>query len=145
MKKSILTVALLLSMLSACGRDGIGEEAAGDLRPQVAAVREAVAAGDRQTAAQGLVLVQATAVQLKEDGKLDDAAFQRIIETVNGVADLLSTVPVLAPSQAPLQVPVDQLNGTVQQAPAGAQGGRDGDRGAKGKDGERGKKGDKGD
>lgn len=137
-----MAVALVLLTLSACGQDGIGEEAAADLKPQVAAVREAVAAGDRQTAAQGLVLIQTTAVQLKEEGKLDEAAFQRIVNSVNDVADLLSTVPVQAPTQPPLQVPLDQLNGSIQQAPSGAQGGKDGEKGAKGKDGERGNRGD---
>ena len=132
----MLAVALLIATLTACGRQGIGEEAAAELQPQVDAVREAVEAGDRQTAAQGLVLVQTTAVQLKEDGKLDEAAFQRIVDSANDVADLLSTV------QAPLQVPIDQLNGSVQQGPQGDQGGQQGKKGEKGKDGERGQKGD---
>jgi hypothetical protein len=111
----------------------------------VAAVREAVAAGDRQTAAQGLVLIQTTAVQLKEEGKLDEAAFQRIVTSVNDVADLLSTVPVQAPTHPPLQVPLDQLNGSIQQAPSGARGGQEGKKGEKGKSGEKGNRGDESD
>lgn len=145
MRRLLVFVALLLSTLPACGQDGIGEEAAASLKPQVAAIREAVAAGDRQTAAQGLALLQTTVVQMNQDGKLEDAAAQRIIDSVDDVAALLSTIQEPEPSQAPLQVPIDQLNGPVQQAPAGAQGGQDGKKGEKGKDGERGKKGDEDD
>jgi len=137
--KAALAVVLLLLTLSACGQDGVGDEASAELQPQVAAVREAVAAGDRQAAAQGLALVKATVAQLNQDGKLEEAAAQSVIDSVDDVADLLLTMPE---PPAPLQVPLDQLGGSVQQAPAGAQGGRDGNKGARGEDGERGRKGD---
>jgi hypothetical protein len=140
-----LAVALLLLTLSACGGGGIGEEASAELQPQVAAVREAVAVGDRQAAAQGLGLLQTTVLRLNQEGKLEDAAAQRIIDGTKDVADLLLTIPEPEPVQPPLQVPLDQLDGSVQEAPGGAEGGQQGKKGEKGKDGDRGKRGEEDD
>ena len=135
-------VVLLLLALSACGGEGIGEEASAELQPQVAAVREAVAEGDRQAAAQGLGLLQTTVLRLNQEGNLEDAAAQRIIDSTKDVADLLLTIPEPEPVQPPLQVPLDELDGSVRE---GAGGGQRGKKGEKGKDGDRGEKGDEDD
>ena len=135
----LAVVLLLLLTLSACRGGGIGEEASAELQPQVAAVREAVAEGDRQVAAQGLGLLQTTVLRLNQEGKLEDAAAQRIIDSTKDVADLLLTIPEPEPVQPPLQVPLDQLDGSVQE---GDEGGQEGKKGEKGKDGDRGKKGE---
>jgi len=142
MRMGRLAVLPLLLTLSACGGGGIGQEASAELQPQVAAVREAVAEGDRQTAAQGLGLLQTTVLRLNQEGKLEDAAAQRIIDSTKDVADLLLTIPEPEPVQPPLQVPLDQLDGSVQE---GAGGGQQGQKGEKGKDGDRGKKGEEDD
>lgn len=139
MKTVRLAVVLSLLTLSACGGGGIGEEASAELQPQVAAVREAVAEGDRRAAAQGLGLVQTTVIRLNQEGKLEDAAAQRIIDSTEDVADLLLTIPEPEPVQPPLQVPLDQLDGSVQE---GDEGGQQGKKGEKGKDGDRGKRGE---
>lgn len=101
--------------------------------------------GDRQAAAQGLGLLQTTVLRLNQEGKLEDAAAQRIIDGTKDVADLLLTIPEPEPVQPPLQVPLDQLDGSVQEAPGGAEGGQQGKKGEKGKDGDRGKRGEEDD
>lgn len=140
MRKAV--AALLLLVLAGCGGPGIGEQASQALSPQVASIREAAEAGEVETAAQRLALLKFTALQLHEEGTLDQAGLERVVASADDVAAFLiaESAPMLPEGE--LRVPIEDLNPPARQA--GTAGGRDGDDGEKGEEGDDGERGDKG-
>ena len=139
----VLALAVAISSLPGCRSEGVGRTASETLLPQAEGVRAAVDAGDLETAAQRLALLKIAALRLRQEGQLDQEAWQRVVRSADQVAAFLASESETQEGSQ-LRVPVEDLNGQGQQAPAGAAGGRDGDEGEEGEDGEKGRKGNRG-
>jgi hypothetical protein len=151
MRKAALVVAIVFTaILPGCGSQGIGGEASETLLPQAQGVRAAAEAGDLQTAAERLALLKIAALRLRQEGTLDEEAWQRVVQSADHVAAYLAAAAQSGQGEdsTDLRVPIEDLNPGVEQGPGGAAGGdegRGGDEGDEGENGDKGRKGDKGD
>jgi hypothetical protein len=147
MRKAALAIAFVLAaMLSGCGAQGIGSEASETLLPQAEGVRAAVEAGDLQTAAERLALLKTAAFRLRQEGTLDEEAWQRVVQSADYVAAYLSAAAQSGQGEdgPQLRVPIEDLNSPGQEGEAGGNEGRGGDEGDDGENGDKGRKGNRG-